>query len=147
MARVETTLRYKSWKRSGPVTKSGVNALRGKAAWDLVLKDIGDLREAQEDALDAHVSGTAISIAADMQRQLLGPDRPHRQTGDLARDVKTDRPGRGRATVYVTKFYAPFLEFGTRRHRPYPFFLPNVRRHASAFLDGAKKILASIPDK
>lgn len=61
---------------------------------------------------------------------------PWYETGELYKSIKSKlyvRKGRDPAAItYTENYYSRFLEFGTRRIRPRPFFRPAVTRESAA---------------
>lgn len=101
-----------------------------------------DVKE-KKAALANVVRNVAGGLTRDITMQLAGPDRPHRRTGDLQRSIQF-RAGRSdlEKVVYSDMKYAPYLEYGTSRHPPYPFFLPNVQKWAKVFVKQIREVLA-----
>ena len=52
------------------------------------------------------------------------------RSGDLARSIKrSPKTPKDKVFVGTNSEYAPYLEFGTRFHKPYPFLRPAFSNH------------------
>lgn len=85
--------------------------------------------------VDAAIVQGAHAVAADAERRL----EPHRQSGELARQLHVDEDQR--EGVYVVAgdprdpsfaFYAHMVELGTSHSAPYPFLVPALEENVSA---------------
>lgn len=104
----------------------------------IIDKDI----KADRKRLATIVNDVSKGLVRDIKTQLDGPERPYRRTGDLKRGTMM-RPGRSdlEKVVYNTMRYAPYVEYGTRRHPAYPFFFPNAIKWSRHFKAAIQKML------
>lgn len=65
---------------------------------------------------------------------------PANETGALVRSIKVEKNSKSESTVYVTKDYAVYLEYGTSKMKPRPFILPAFLKTKKWFSERLKRL-------
>jgi len=92
-----------------------------KVRTNLKTKEVGDkVKGASEKAL----KNVIIAIASDVIK--IHPWKT--QTGNNSRSIKFEAKGLS-GSVYSTSGYGGYLETGTAKHPPFPYFKPALDRH------------------
>lgn len=81
--------------------------------------------------------------AAGRQMQFEARDNAPVDTGTLVKSIQFRMSGPSSATVEAKAGYAGFVEFGTSKQRPQPFFIPAFVVTQQEFTKELRKILAA----